>query len=283
MNTFLKRSLALATAVIILSLCTFTPMFALEIVDGGGSPSVVTFGPVEDVTVPDDGVDLHFVFDDANLLSDEEEANIEKKLKELGEKYGISVGIVFLDTCGGNYRDIAEFNADLYESLYGRETDGVLFTIVMDTRDWDINTSGICRDAYGWSELNDFEEDVIPCLADGRYADAAYAYAEHVDNTLDSHTNKTFPLGEIICVSLFVGFVIALVSVLVMKGQLKSVRANNNANSYVKKDSLAITSSGDIFLYRNVVKTPRQTQSSSGGGYRRSSSGGSYGGRSGKF
>lgn len=282
MNTILKRSFALAVAIVMLSLCTLTPAFAVEIVDGNGPSNVVTFVPIDDATVPDYG-DIHFVFDDADLLDGDEIINIEQKLKEVGEKYGISVGIVFLKTRGDDHRDIAEFNADLYESLYGRETNGVLLTVVIDTRDWDINTSGICRDAYGWFALNDFEDDVVHYLTDGLYVDAAYAYAENVDKTLDSHINKTFPAGEIIGVSLVVGFVIALVSVLAMKGQLKSVRANNNANSYVKKDSLAITSSGDIFLYKNVVKTPRQTQSSSGGGYRRSSSGGSYGGRSGKF
>lgn len=258
MNTTLKRAFTLVMAIILSIICLAVPILA-------------------------EGNEFRFVIDDVGLLDDDEMVKIEQKLKEVGEKYGISVGIAFLETRDDDYRDIAEFNADLYESLYGRETDGVLLTVIMDTRDWDINTSGICRDAYGWFELDDFEDDVIPCLSDGRYAYAAYAYAENVDKTLDAHTNKTFPVGKIIGVSLVVGFVIALVSVLAMKGQLKSVKANNNANSYVKKDSLAITSSGDIFLYRNVVKTPRQTQSSSGGGYRRSSGGGSYGGRSGKF
>ena len=47
---------------------------------------------------------------------------------------------------------------------------------------------------------------------------------------------------------------IALIAVMVMKGQLKSVR-QKNAGAYQKADSLHLTQAYELFLYRNVNRT----------------------------
>ena len=66
--------------------------------------------------------------------------------------------------------------------------------------------------------------------------------------------------------------------------QLKTVRAQNKADSYVVKDSLDVKVAKDIFLYRTVSRVRRQTESNSGGGgTHTSSSGSSHGGGGGKF
>jgi uncharacterized membrane protein YgcG len=64
-----------------------------------------------------------------------------------------------------------------------------------------------------------------------------------------------------------------------MKGQLKSVRMQNQANNYLKAGSMHLTASHDLYLYRHVSRTPRQTNSSSSG----SRGGGSRSGGGGKF
>jgi uncharacterized protein len=68
-----------------------------------------------------------------------------------------------------------------------------------------------------------------------------------------------------------VGLVIGLIVVLILKGQLKSVRRQNQANAYIRPGSMQVTVARDLFLYRNVTKTRRQSNNSSGG----SSGGGS--------
>lgn len=266
-------------------LCLGLSASAVDIVEGGSEVPTVTFGPYEseDEGVGDpepEPVTLQYIFDEAGVLNTEDVERLEKLLKSVGEKHEISVAVAFLSDYSGHFQT---FCADFYESHFGRETDGILLTVVFRDRDWDLNTSGICKSIWGEWELDEFEEDVVPYLTDGRYADAVEAYAEHVDRTIDDY--NSLPLAKIVLISLVIGFVIALISVGAMKGKLKSVRAKNNANSYIKRDSLNITSSSEIFLYRNVVKTPKQTQGGSGGGgtTRHSSSGGSYGGRSGKF
>ena len=73
-----------------------------------------------------------------------------------------------------------------------------------------------------------------------------------------------------------------------MKSKLKSVHMKAAADDYIIKDSMNITHSSDVFLYKNVVKRARpknDSSSSSGGGSstHTSSSGSTHGGGGGSF
>jgi uncharacterized protein len=71
-----------------------------------------------------------------------------------------------------------------------------------------------------------------------------------------------------------------LIVAFVMKGQLKSVRKQYQANVYVKQGSMQLNYTRDIFLYRNVTRTKKQerveSSSSGSGGTARSKGGGSF-------
>ena len=75
-----------------------------------------------------------------------------------------------------------------------------------------------------------------------------------------------------------VGLVLALIVTSVLKGQLKSVRKQDQANSYVRSGSMQVTLSRDIYLYRHVSRTKRESSNSSGSrsGGSRSVGGGSF-------
>ena len=90
--------------------------------------------------------------------------------------------------------------------------------------------------------------------------------------------------------SLLAGFLFSGLIVGVWKNELKSVGKQAGASDYAKRDSIRVTLSRDLFLYRNVRRTRRQTQQNrsggmhhGGGSVHRSSSGRSHGGRSGRF
>ncbi len=80
-----------------------------------------------------------------------------------------------------------------------------------------------------------------------------------------------------------IGVVLALLIVGGMKGKLKTVRSQAAANSYLKKDSLAITESSDLFLYRQVARTEKPKESSGSGSSTHTASSGTTHGGSGKF
>ena len=67
-------------------------------------------------------------------------------------------------------------------------------------------------------------------------------------------------------ICLGIGFVIALIATGIMKGQLKSVRSQSAAAEYVKQDSLNVTESHDLFLYRNITRRPKPKSNNSGSG-----------------
>ena len=58
-------------------------------------------------------------------------------------------------------------------------------------------------------------------------------------------------------VCLAIGLIVGLITVLSMRSQLKSVRPKNAAGEYIVQGSFHLRHSRDIFLYRNVTRTPR--------------------------
>ena len=114
-------------------------------------------------------------------------------------------------------------------------------------------------------------DSITPYLSDGAYLQAFEKYADKCDYYLDGYLNGfPFDFLKVGLISLGIGAAIGLITVLIMKAQLKSVRKKQDANVYVKSGSMHITRAGDYFLYRNLSKTAKQTNnsSSSGGGSR---------------
>ncbi len=75
-------------------------------------------------------------------------------------------------------------------------------------------------------------------------------------------TAVAFPTAKHIIIAVLGGLLIGWIVAAVMKGKLKSVEAQTNAASYLKKDSFRVTQSNERFLYRNVTKTKLQNDSS---------------------
>jgi len=74
---------------------------------------------------------------------------------------------------------------------------------------------------------------------------------------------------ETALIGLGVGVVIAAIIMFAIRSKLKSVRSQRTACNYVRDNSFRLTNQRDIFLFRNITRTPRQTQASGGGGRRR--------------
>lgn len=213
--------------------------------------------------------------DSAELLTFAQEASIEQQLNEVSQEYGVDVVIVTMDSLGGKS---AQAYADDYYDNGGYGEDGVLLLVSMGYRDWSVSTSGKCIRAFGDSELDAIEEDVIPCLSRGDYDEAFSRFAQLCGSTMKAY--EAGPSGVAIVICIAVGVIVAFIATGAMKGQLKSVRAQADARSYITPGSLQLTKHLDLFLYRNISRRAKPQNSS---GSHRSSSGRSHGGRSGKF
>ncbi len=253
------------------------------------------------------------IIDNADLLSEDEEIALAKEIDPVKSRYDFEIVIL---TESSIYGEDPEAYADDYFDYNGYGENGVLFLVDMGERNWHISTSGTATDVIGENELDYFEYEIIPYLSNGDYYNCFSEFIGSVEEMVNLDANgeeffdyyydtendffdestytagyessQSFNIPKNILIALVVGFGIAFVVVLTMKGKLKTVRAKLTAENYVVPGSMNVTRSRELFLYRHVTRTPRQQNNASkggraGGGVHIGSSGRSHGGRGGSF
>ena len=222
--------------------------------------------------------------ENADLLPADEEAGIRAKLDTISETYQVDVVIVTtLSTDGKTPMAYADDFFDYNGYGYGASYDGVLLLISMEDRDWWISTTGLGIRAFDDATIDMIGEEMLSDLSSGWYADAFEIFAEECEYYINGEINGfPFNFGFNLIVALVIGLVVAFIATAVMKSKLKSVRRQTAASDYVKANSLQLTQSNEIYLYRNVTSVRRASESS-GSSTHTSSSGRSHGGGGGKF
>lgn len=253
------------------------------------------------------------VVDNASLFTDEEEAELTREAYELIERYGMDVVILTVESLEGAS---AQDYADDYYDYNGYREDGILFLLAMEEREWYFSTCGEAIYVFTDFGLESLGEDVLPYLSDGDYYEAfrywqellphyfeAYLAGDPIDVYVPNSPgydgredvvyypeDRSPDYVSCFLISLVIGAVAALVTVLIMRSRMNTARAQNDAGSYMKPGSYHLTVHRDMFLYSRVSKTPRPKDTGgSGGSHRggssthRSSSGRSHGGRGGRF
>lgn len=229
--------------------------------------------------------DVNRLNDYAGLFTEEENQKLNAKLDEASERLQFDIVAVTSDNLGGkNYTDFAD---DFYDNNgygYGDEFDGALLLISMEPDNhmcW-ISTSGFGITAITDAGIEYFLDDIVDIgLASGDYYYAVDTFADLCDSfVVQARTGRPYDVGympydkfdaaTVIIWFVFaavIGLIIGGIYTAVLKSKMKTVYLRQTADDYVKSDSLNITKSNEIFLYRNVTKTKR-TPSNSGGGDR---------------
>ena len=211
------------------------------------------------------------IVDEADLLSYDQEQELEAYIDEVSEKHKFDLVIVTVNSLNG--KTSSEFADDFYDYNdygFGKDKDGALLLISMEDRDWAISTCGEGINTYDDSLLDELDSK----LSDNDYFVACKYFISISEDAF------TFPLLSRIIISLIVGFFIAFSAVNIMKRKLITVQKQIGAKVYTKPDSMQVTSKRDVFLYSHVTKRARPKNNSRS---HTSSSGRSHGGRSGKF
>lgn len=243
--------------------------------------------------------DLYYrMFDDAEVLTEDEDNELEDALEELSLRQSFDVTIATIESMESVGADSMEqFADDLYDYCqygYGPDMDGVLLLVSVGDRKWHISTCGYGITAFTDAGIQYIGEQMKEDLSAGNYADAFLTYCRLCDqfitqaragNPFDTEDLPQEPLDLMwIPISLVVGFVLAFLVVGGMKARLKTVRFQAAASSYLKSGSLNITESRDLFLYSTLSRTEKPKNNSSGGSSTHTSSSGStHGGGGGKF
>jgi len=280
------------------------------VIDLGGEESA---GPEAAPSEPND-LTLDRVVDNADLLTDDEEADLRARIGEFTAEHGMDFVIVTVDGTGAD--SITEFADDFYDYNgygVGPENDGALFALDMGERDWWLSTTGSAISAYTDYGIESIGEEVVPYLSDGDYyngfvrlIDVCCDYADSFEegSPVDDYggyndgngsgyvverSERPFSIVPyLICLG--VGLIAALVVTSGMKAKMKTAVAQKRASQYMLRDSLDMLASEDTFLYTHTSRTARNTDSGSrsggsGGGssVHIGSSGASHGGGGGQF
>ena len=274
------RSLCAALAALVLAAALAVPAFAVE---GGFA-------------------DLYYRMNDsANVLTEDEDHELEDALEELSLRQSFDVTIATIESLESvDYTSMEEYADDLYDFCqfgYGADRDGVLLLVSVGDRKWHISTCGYGITAFTDAGIKYLGEQMSPDMADGDYAAAFRTFVQWSDAYIDAARSgrpydvKNLPREPLSLVYLFlalgIGLVLAWVIVGVMKSRLRSVAFQENAASYVREGSMNLTNSRELFLYRDVHRTERveekDSDSSGGSSTHTSSSGTTHGGGGGSF
>lgn len=261
----MKRNVLFILSILLLAVCLIQPAFAAD--------------------------SLPRLLDEADLLTDSEEAELSGKLDEISLRQNLDVVIVTTDSTEG--LTATEYADDTYDySGYGE--DGILLLISVYDREWAVSTSGYGITAFTDVGLAYMTDQISDAMSAGEWNEAFHTFAGLCDDFITRAKNGTpFDAGDLPqkpfnpfltgLVSLAIGFVIAFFRVNRWKSQLYTVRANEEAADYVKDGSLQITEQKDLFLYRHVSRSEKAQSSSGGSSTHTSSSGKTHGGASGRF
>ena len=264
-----KRSLALMTFVFSL-LLLLMPVRALA--DGSGMVDPIYYT---------DGT-LYPVVDYADLLTDEEEAELAAQIKAVEDNYHESIVILTLDSLGD--RSPMEYADDFYDYNgygYGENKDGMLFLLSMENRDWHLSTTGSAINAISDSDREDIFDSCSYDFSYGNYYDAFSELIRLCSNEFQDYINAgIFTTGKFI-ICLLIGMGLALIPLFIFIAQLLTVHPATGASDYTQ-GGLKITSKSDRFVRSSISKT-KITKNEGGSSTHTGSSGTSHGGGGGHF
>ena len=195
------------------------------------------------------------IYDYADLLTDEEEKDLKIKIDEYINKNNLDLVLVTIDKNPYGVSD--EFTQTYAQDFYdyndfgiGSTYDGVLVLIDMDNRYPYIVTTGQAILLYDDNRIDIIHNLAYDYLASGEYYNAFYSYVDSIGDYADEgipNSNQYYCIDEngtpFKCksapkkvdwgLSLMLGFIIALASLLIHLSKYKGIRLATNANSYV--------------------------------------------------
>lgn len=239
------------------------------------------------------------VVDDAGLLSEAEEEELQERFTEIAEEFRCDVAVVTVESCGG--MNVQRFT-DLYYYEngygYGPELDGIMLLISIGDRRFHLAARGSAIDVFTDYGLEVIDESITPDLSDGEFAEAFRTFGDLAEEFLQeaaegtpydiNHTYKEpMDVWLRVLIAVGIGLAAAGITLAVLFRQLRSVRAGQEARDYVRRGSFRVTRAYDLFLYRTVMRQKIERPTSGGGGgsmtHAAPGGGGSAGGRSGSF
>lgn len=194
--------------------------------------------------------------DMAEFFSDEELEALNTRAAELWEDLDVAPYFVLVDdTNGMTTGDYSEWYYLEHDFI---PVDAIVMIANIELGETKVYADGsICLDNLVVDDL-----DAMKAAYDGSetYGGGVMNYLNVVEKKLGFD-----PVGALLLAAV-VGLVVSVVVALILRGQLKSVRARKSAADYTRPGSMAVTESYERFLYRHVDRTAKPKDNGGGGG-----------------
>lgn len=248
-------------------------------------------------TMPEERL-LPRLVDQADLLTEEEEAELLGVLDEISERQECDVIVTTVSSLEGKTAEaFADDTYDYNGYGFGATRDGILLLISMEERDWWISTRGEGTVIFTDAGLDYITEKFKPMLSGENYQGAFLKYAELCDEFIsqavagEPYDVDNMPKGTVspfwIFGDLAIGCLIARGMANRKRKRLKTVKKKKEAGDYVVSGTLRLNASREYLVNKRVttrtVSSGSDSDSRGGSTVHTSSSGATHGGTGGKF
>ncbi len=241
--------------------------------------------PTPDTPVALDSVAIANVMDTADILSDEEEAELTALAQEMVQEHEIEVYILTV----WDYNDILQTTDAYYAATefyaendlgYGEGRDGIMLMLSMAERDFAYITYGDrANDIFDNDTKIRIENDFLYYFADNIWFLGFSSFIKDSNYTVTHGWVYTaFNVG----ISAFIAILVAAFIAYFQYRKLKSVARRVHDMDYVPNGGINMQVERDTYTHTTTSRS-KISKSSGGGGGGRSFSGGGFSGRSGKF
>ncbi|MBR5816512.1 MAG: TPM domain-containing protein, partial [Anaerotignum sp.] len=236
------------------------------------------------------------VFDYADLLSEEEEQEVQMWAAEMQQVWNMDLAFLTTDDTEG--KSVQQYGSDFYVEQdlgLGENYDGVIFVLDMGGREGQIITCGKAIDIYTDYYIDVMWEDMVGFLSDGEYFQAFFTlyvdlhhyateyekYQADPDAYLSDYSKeqKAKSILTSAAISVVFALMVAAVSVSGMKKSHKNVKPFTDGRAYLKENGYHLSVNRDSFAttHTTMMPIPRDDNNHHRGG---GMSGGSWGGGS---
>lgn len=230
-----------------------------------------------------------WIRDEAGLLSESEEEELEEKSQQICNEHGISAVIVTTNRYTGS--DILDWEETIFAQQKlgaGEHESCLMLGISMAERDWGITAFGDAEEIFGSYSREKIGGEVLDDLSDGDYYGAFDTYLDMADQfmkdaeggTIYSSSNPyraRINIVYIIIGSFAVSLIVSVIVVVSWKRKMNTKVLQSGAGDYLRRESFRLTERSDIFLYHTVRRTRRQKNENHGSGSMHSSGHGTRG------
>ena len=208
------------------------------------------------------------LIDDTNSLSESEIEELNGEIKVLVDRVNFDV-VVYFAYENSDVTSLADDYFDYNGYGLGSEKEGIILCVNYYSHEYTITTCGSKTiELFDDNTLNYIYDDITSYLSSDDKVGAVKEFINDI-NYICGDDYSDLKIQDNIKSSLIIGafgaLIISLVTFLILKGQLKTQRIKKEAYDYMKKGSVDIFRSGEIFLYKNISRRRIQRPQNNGG------------------